>query len=470
MLAMCAVLVVVSMAVPIHAEDGGAVAAASGSAPAASGSDPQTPASGETPKPAPETPPPPSPVTNKWAASMYGFAELDSIYDSTQGFNDLAGNAAIGRPGTFAGDNDQLTFSVRNSRIGFKLASPEYHGIRASAILEMDFLGNQPPNASESAFFTNATFRIRHMAVKLEDRYVDVLAGQYWQLFGWQPYFQPNTVQNQGVAGEVYGRAPQLRFSHLFYKGQDDPVSLEIAAAASRPPQRASGTPDGQGAVRVLFNKWRGLRTVGATGTAVDAMAVGISGVTRRFAVAEFSATPVNEVKESGWGESFDVLIPIIAATNGKRANALTLTGSYVRGAAIADLYTGLTGGVSFPTLPGGGAYTPNVDNGLVMFDANGGLHPVDWKSQFYGLQYYLPGSGKIWFAVNYSHMSSDNADQFGAANKVFTDSTFKDANVSWDLTPAVRLGVEATLYQQTYADGVDAKNHRYLFSMFYMF
>jgi hypothetical protein len=199
-------------------------------------------------------------------------------------------------------------------------------------------------------------------------------------------------------------------------------------------------------------------------------MAIGISGVTRRFDVAEFTATPLNEVKQSGWGESFDVLIPILAATNDKRANALTLTGSYVRGAAIADLYTGLTGGVSFPPLPGGAAYTPNVDNGLVIFDANGDLHAVDWKSQLYGLQYYLPGSGKVWFAANYSHMSSDNADQFGASNKVFTKSTWKDANVFWDLTPAVRLGLESAWFQQTYADGVEADNHRYQFSMFYMF
>ena len=38
---------------------------------------------------------PPLPVMTKFGATFYGFAEFDAIWDSTQSFNDLAGNSLI---------------------------------------------------------------------------------------------------------------------------------------------------------------------------------------------------------------------------------------------------------------------------------------------------------------------------------------------------------------------------------------
>ena len=156
----------------------------------------------------------------------------------------------------------------------------------------MDFLGNQPqsspapagsPAVSEGSFITSPTFRMRHLALKLETPAIDVLAGQYWQLFGWQSYFHPNTVEIQGVPGEIYSRAPQLRISHLF---KNDDVSVEIAVAASRPPQRDSATPDGQGGLRFALNNWKGVHTAGAAGTALDPLSIGVSGVGCHFRIA----------------------------------------------------------------------------------------------------------------------------------------------------------------------------------------
>src|ERR1700722_5946557 len=39
----------------------------------------------------------PSVVFGKWATTFYGFVEADTIYDSTQSFNDGAGNAQVAR-------------------------------------------------------------------------------------------------------------------------------------------------------------------------------------------------------------------------------------------------------------------------------------------------------------------------------------------------------------------------------------
>src|SRR5262249_40426759 len=104
----------------------------------------------------------PRPVTSKWDLSLYGFIELDTIYDTTQSFNELAGNSLIARPDTYAGNTARTQFSVRNSRLGFNFSTPEFHRVLVAAKLEFDLLGNQPTGATEIQTFVNDTFRIRH--------------------------------------------------------------------------------------------------------------------------------------------------------------------------------------------------------------------------------------------------------------------------------------------------------------------
>jgi hypothetical protein len=421
----------------------------------------------------------PQPVQGKWGTTFYGFVEFDAIHDSTQPalttINDSQGNGALARPGTYAADNGQTLFGARNSRIGFKLDAPVIDNLKASAVLEMDFLGNQPTStASQAALIGNPTFRIRHMALKVENPIVDVLLGQYWQLFGWQSAFHPNTVEIQGVPGQVYSRAPQARLSKTI---KTDPVNVDLAVAAARPVSRNSQVPDGQAGVKLTINHWKGLHTAGSTGTAVDGLAVGVSGVARHFILPGFYGN--GHSRTNGWGLSLDALIPIIPATIDRRANALTVTGSFVTGTGISDLYTGLTGGVGFPTPPNPDMVTPpptyaaDIDNGMVTFDANGKIHTIDWQSYIVGVQYYPPPAGKVWVSANYSGMKSNNATRYtnsAGLSKIFDKSYWADANVFCDVTSAVRLGAEYAYFHQNYGDGVAAKNTRLQFSGFYLF
>lgn len=417
----------------------------------------------------PEAPP----VASKFDAKLYGFVELDAISDSTRSFNDGAGNSTIARPGTLAGDHGRLQSSIRNSRFGVSLAGPSNDAVKTSAVLEMDFFGNQPPNASEAAFFNNPTMRIRHAMLKLETPFVDVLAGQYWELFGWQGYFHPNTVEIQGVPGQVYSRTTQLRLSHTF---KTEPVSVELAVAAARPLNRDTALPDGQAGVRLRLNGWKGLHTAGATGSAIDSLAIGVSGLIRQFKVTEFSDKPQAEHTKGGAGLSIDVLLPLIPATDRDKANALTLTASFVKGAGIADQYTGLTGGIGFPALPNPNAtspapaYAPNIDSGLVTYGLDGRLHAIEWQSFIAGVQYYLPPSGNVWASFNFSHMSSGNIASWGDHGKVFKESLWGDANLFWDVNSAVRAGAEYAYFEQKYADAVKAHDHRVQLSAFYRF
>ncbi|HZS37485.1 MAG TPA: hypothetical protein VFF06_11700 [Polyangia bacterium] len=422
-------------------------------------------------------------VLGRWSTTLYGFVEADHIYDSTQSFNDLAGNALVARPTGYTGNNGRFTFGVRNSRIGFRLRAPEWHHVRASAMLEMDFLGNQQPigydqpfQISEGAFFTNPTFRIRHFNLKVETPIVDVLIGQYWQLFGWQSLYHPNTVEIQGVPGQIYSRTPQIRLSKTI---KTAPVTIEFAAAMMRPPQRDSGTPEGQGGVRLALNRLVGRTTAGATGTSLQPLSIAVTGDIRQFNLSEFSAKPKNSVSKTGWAVAADAFIPIVPARHAHSTGAISVNAEYGYGYGTADLYTGLNGGVNkFPALPNpmmttpAPVYTPNVDPSLVVYDADGTAHLINWQSALVGLQWYFPRlHDRMWISSNYSHLESNNAKLHAPAGTIARSSEdWVDANLFGDVTPAVRLGLEYAYFADHYSDGMDAVNHRVQFSAFYLF
>jgi hypothetical protein len=463
---------------------------------AARAEDAYAPGAGATPVPSTTNPQPPSPtppetaittpssnragelhiVVSKFDVAIYGFAELDAIYDSTQSLNDAGGDPVIAKEDSYAGSHGRTTFSLRNSRIGFRLKAPETLGIRSSGVLEADFFGNQPgaPNTAitEAAFFTNPGLRLRHAYLKLESDYVDVVAGQTWNLFGQEPWFFPASVEIQGIPGQVFNRTPQIRVGHMF---KSDVVDVEVQAAANRPVQRDSAMPDGVAAVRVLLDAWKGWHTMGATTSQLDAASVGVSGLVRRFDVPELKAKPSKDLAGVGYGVSADLFVPIIPANGDQHDNALSLMGSIVYGEGTADLYTGFNAGTGFPALPNpdkldpAPTYVPDVDNGLVSFDKSGLLVPIQWTTAIAGGQYYAPG-GMFWVSTAIAWSQSSNADQFGNPAKTFNKMLFAEGAVWCDLTPAARFGLADDVYKDFFVDGSDATNNRVQLSAWYIF
>jgi hypothetical protein len=338
------------------------------------------------------------------------------------------------------------------------------NGIKVTGQIEADFVGNQPTPITEASLFGNATLRLRHANFKIETPFIDVLIGQYWQLFGWQPNTQSGSIQYQGLPGFLNQRSVQLRLGKTIKAGD---VSVDVAVSASRPGHRAGGVPDGTAGLKLSYDKLKAFHIVGGAGSTLESAMIGVSAVGRRFSVNEFKATSVNPVERNGYGLAVNALIPVVPATKESRANALTLLGEFITGGGIADYYTGLSGGVAQPALPNpmmtnpAPVYTPNVDNGLVIFKADGTLHPVRWQSYGAGLQYFLPPAGKVGIVGNYSHLTSENAHAFGTAARIFDKQDFIDGNLFFDITPAVRLGVDFVWINQTYVDGVEAKDYR---------
>jgi hypothetical protein len=436
-----------------------------------------------------------------FAATLYGFVDADAIWDSTQSFSDTAGGTLVARPGTYAGEHARVQFGVRNSRFGIRVKSPETSWFRAAGVLEMDFEGatlpigsGQPYYGTEAAYFNSPTFRLRHAYLKLETPIVDLLMGQTWNLYGWGSAYMPSTVEIQGLPGEIYNRTMQIRLSHTF---RTSSVEVELAVAATRPPQRDSGVPEGTGGLRLAFPKVGGMQTIGATGTQISPLSIAVSGDVRKLSVAAWSAKPKDAVSATGASLAVDAFVPIIPATSSTRGNSLSLTGEVSYGHGVADLYTSLNGGVPIaPALPNptmqspAPTYTPDIDPGIAAFQPTAAdptaatLHLVQWTTANVGLQYYFPRlDGRAWVALNYSRTMSANAKTLlgtalganaaavsTAAGKVRDHEDWYDANLFGDPYPGVRLGLEYAHFLDTYVDGAQATNHRVQLSGFYIF
>jgi hypothetical protein len=179
-----------------------------------------------------------------------------------------------------------------------------------------------------------------------------------------------------------------------------------------------------------------------------------------------------------------DAFVPIIPVAKGHRANSLSIHGELAYGNGIADLYTGLSGGIVFPFLTNttnqnpAPVYSAPIDNGIVAFDLNGNVHAIQWTSALGGLQYYLPiADGRVFVVGNYGHMESNNTAQFVAPASSVDDPTSNHQNVSGagvrksidlidgslfvDAWTGVRFGLEGAYYMDHYVDGVQANNVR---------
>jgi hypothetical protein len=416
----------------------------------------------ETPAAAPTVTAPPVPnVSGRWDTSLYGFIELDGMHDSTQSYKDASNGFNVARRGTYNGDRGQSLATIKNTRLGLKIAAPTFGSIKTSGQIEMDFFGLQPIDSTQNDTYVAGTMRLRHAYMKIETPVLDVLGGQYHDLFGWGGAgFFPNTVAFLGVPGEIYHRNPQLRLS----KTVGNAVSVEIAVAAVRPAQTHSELPDAEGGLKVAFNNWKGVSSQGSGQPQATPLSLGISGIGRRFVIPQFIGQPRNANTAYGYGFAVNAVIPVLPARSVEdRGNSLTLTGEFSIGTGIADLYSNMTAGAKFPELtnPGGDIppflYPQDVDPGLVTYDANKRAKTYNWTAFVAGLQYYLPvAKGRVWVSGIYGQLASNNITDLTPApswGAVYKFSRYVDGNLFIALTPSVQLGMSFQYTQQTYGD-----------------
>ncbi|HTA20416.1 MAG TPA: hypothetical protein VK989_14090, partial [Polyangia bacterium] len=235
-----------------------------------------------------------------WVFDPYGYARLDAIEDSTESFQDGIQPNLIQRAGTYAGDHPRTIMTARDSRLGLYVVAPTYQGIKSMSQIEFDFYGLVPTDARIHDSVVFGPVRIRLAYLKFETPIFDVIAGQYYDLFGWNGSFYVGTVGYLGVPAEVYHRNPQLRIEKKLHLG---PIDVTAAIAAVRPGQRDSGLPEGQAGLKIAVPGWSGAATAGFGRPFLSPLSIGVSGLYRAFELPVFRAEPGSEsVKTYGWG------------------------------------------------------------------------------------------------------------------------------------------------------------------------
>jgi hypothetical protein len=433
-------------------------------------------AKAEEPAPPPPAPKPAAPAPllaaePGWQMGFFGFIELDALWDSTQSFSETVLNQTIQRPHTIAGDNPRFQGTAKDSRLGYKIVAPAFGSLKASGFMEADFFGIIPTTASQDQSYTYDSVRLRQYYAKLETPFLDVLAGQTFDLYGWggQGFFA-NTPAFLGVMGEVFHRNVQLRLTKVIATSAFD---LEIAAAGVRPATRDSGVPDLQAGLKLSLNGWQGASSQGPRPAKLAPLAIGVSAVGRRLAVTDFQTITADPQVIYGWGAAVDAFIPIIPASGKDLSNTLSVTGEYSRGTGVTDLYLTLTGGVLFPSLPNpknllpAPAYTPNVDPGIVTFDVDGLVRTINWQGLMVNAHYHLPFRQGKMLAISgtYSQIQSSNALTLTPVMGqpfVWSKGQYIDGTVWWSITPAFQMAVSFQTMAQTYGgDGIVARNNR---------
>lgn len=416
-----------------------------------------------------------------FGVSICGFAALNIMKDSTQSFPSNIGNNLVWRQGTYRGNHDQLQFTARDSRVTLEAHAPEAHGIQLAGTIQFDFNGYMATETTEAEQFTLGPVRLRLGYFTAKTPIVDVLAGQYHDLFGWGGAgFYPATLAFLGVTGQVYHRQPQLRLSKTL-GGPDDAVNVEVAAAALRPVQKDAGVPDGEAGLRLAVNGWTGAAASAYGQPSLTALGLGVSGLVRRFEVAEFLPTAIESKSATGWGFAANAVIPVIPVErNDDRGNGLTLTAELSMGSGISDMYTDLTGGALFPALTNDGnlpvppIYTPNVDSGIVTWDANRELQTIDWRGLVIGAQYYLPiARGRVWISGIFSQIVSKNVVELTPLpnrGNVYDKATYIDGSLFVALTEQWQTGVAIQTVEQVFGDGFKARNNRLELGTHYFF
>lgn len=162
-----------------------------------------------------------------------GFADMISVYRSTNAGGIGTGFGSIPLGNTAAGQLSEFRMSPQNSRISLR-ADARYGNELVTGYLEGDFLGSAPSNLYVTS--NAATFRMRLYWFDVQRSKFEFLAGQSWSLLtpnraGASPIpsdvFFSQTVDTNYQVGLTWARQAQIRAIYHANRSWTAAVSLE---------------------------------------------------------------------------------------------------------------------------------------------------------------------------------------------------------------------------------------------------
>lgn len=406
-----------------------------------------------------------------WKIILGGMVELDAISDSTRSFNEMIGNSPV------VNGSSRFQFSLRNTRLSLAVGAPEVESWKTRGYFEADFLGFDPnPGSSgitntEGSFFNNPTLRVRHAYFQANRGGFQLLAGQAWSLFGWQPYYFLGTAEVSPIPGMIYTRTAQVQA--LQNLSEEEWGTFQAAIAFARPPQRDSGYPDFQAGLRFASDIRKSGFTGGASGLQrTQPMSLAVSGLARPILV---SGSQV-------WASAcaVDTLLPIVASSNGKDfGNTLSFTAEYSFGSGYGDQFPGWTGNTANPLSASTVSPSKNLslDGGIGDYDVSGNFQLINLKTVNAQLQYHFPTEWRSFLTLGGGYLYSNNMENLVSSGGLASSGRIPYsreyvgfANFFHDFTDQIRTGFEFAHIETGYADGSIGLNNRYQLTLLFVF
>ena len=349
---------------------------------------------------------------SKTSVQIGGFAQVDSIFDFDR----------IGSPDSFVTNTiptdiegaGQTNFSVRQTRLFIKTVTPNAGWGPLTTYVEADFFGSN--NTTE--------LRLRHAYGEIGKDH-RLLAGQTWSVFVDASVF-PAVLDQQGAAGQMLTRRPQIRYTQTLRKGVDWAVSVEDPTA------QISNETTVEGEARARFPAFASnVRWTGDWGH------LQLAGIARRLT---FDPDQGPRENDYGWGLNFTGSLKVI-----DRDKVLFQVAG---GQGIAD-YMNDTGGLGLD-----GVYDGDSLESLGVF---GGVlayqHWWDpkWDSNFV-----------------YSYATVDNTDS--QPSDAYHAAQYVAANLRWHPAERVMVGVEYLFGIREDKDGDTGSANRVQMSFQYKF
>lgn len=371
-------------------------------------------------------------VTSKFKLAIGGYIKLDYAYNSVNlGNNGVISPSSGAIPakditGTAtAANQEQSLFSMKQSRIWFKVGGPSFSGAKTGGLLEVDFYGDNSA-ASESPMP-----RLRLAYGTIDWPHTQVLFGQYWDMFG-PMIASTEDFRTAAPQGAPYGpRVPQIRVTHTLALNPDN--NLQFALAVQDPNQFGNNNSAATGEYGPSVNyAGQAFYINKSLGTAPGYMSLSMKPLTVGFFGLYGTGKAPSNANHSldTWGYGMYAFVPLHGSRDGHDRTMTVAFEGQAYGAANLT-YSGATSAsvVGTPT---------TLSNTL---DPTGHQSPArNWG--FIGQLKFFPIQD-LGFTTGYgSRHTFDNADFTGIANYQKWNQQFY-VNVTYDLNAAIRLATE---------------------------
>lgn len=360
--------------------------------------------------------------------------------------------------------------ALRRSRLGLTALLPDQENWPARFYVEFDFMGNRNSRSvfgAEDFYFTEPSFRFRHYYFTVEHGGWQILAGQTWSLFGWQPTYRTATVSAPAGPGVLSQRHRQFTAIKSFKP--EESLHWQLGLSFGSASEKAGGIPNVDLGVKLIQPQLRGLFSPANGQVRAEPLSLALSSTYRKFATGAINATSQNLHKMTAYAGALNMLIPLIPVRDG-HAQSLTFTAEGSLGSGYGGSLSGWSG--NLPQFPySTESIETHLNKGYGGFDAQGKFHLFQlrtWSSQ---LQYHF---AKTWITtVGYSQLQALNVRGLGPVPPGFTaydHVSMGFANLMHDLSDQLRAAIEYSYLTTDYIDSTHQYVIRYQANLYYRF